>query len=180
MNFKNQKTLLIIKPDGMQRGLAGEILSRLERVGLKIVDAKMVVADHELASAHYPVTDEWLETVGGKSLGDYEKFGLDPMEHIGTKDAKEIGEMIHKFNIEYLMSGPVLAFVLEGDHAVELVRKLVGSTVALLAPAGTIRGDFAADSAVLANSEKRSIRNLVHASGTHEEAETEIKLWFGK
>lgn len=180
MNIKNQKTLLIIKPDGMQRGLAGEILSRFEKVGLKVVDAKMVEADRELATAHYPVTDEWLEAVGGKSLGDYEKFGLDPIEFLGTKEPKEIGEMIHKFNIEYLMSGKVLAFILEGDHAVEVVRKLVGSTVALLAPAGTIRGDFCTDSAVLANSEKRSIKNLVHASGTPEEAEAEIKLWFGK
>jgi nucleoside-diphosphate kinase len=180
MNIKNQKTLLIIKPDGMERNLVGEILSRMERVGLKIIDAKMVEVDKELASAHYPVTDEWLVSVGNKSLGDYEKFGLDPIEYVGSNDPKKIGEMIHGFNIEYLMSGKVLAFILEGDHAVEICRKLVGSTVALMAPAGTIRGDFATDSAVLANSEKRSIRNLVHASGTPEEAEAEIKLWFGK
>lgn len=178
MGTFSEKTLVILKPDALKRSLAGEIILRLERVGLKLVDAKMVKVDEELAKAHYPVTNEWLETVGGKSLGDYEKYGMDPVESIGTKVPKEIGELIHKFNISYLMSGPVLAMVWEGNHAIEVVRKLVGPTVSVLAPAGTIRGDFSTESAIVANAEKRSIENLVHASGSKEEASREIKLWF--
>lgn len=178
MSQMNQRTLLIIKPDGMKRGLAGEILARFERVGLKITDAKMIQASRELAQAHYPVTDDWLISVGQKSLGDYEKFEVDPVQAVGTNDPKKIGEMIHEFNIKYLTSGKVLVFILEGNHAVEIVRKLVGPTISLLAPAGTIRGDYSTESAIVANSEHRSIENLVHASGTSEEAEVEIKLWF--
>lgn len=175
----NEKTLVIVKPDGMKRHLIGEIILRLEKVGLNLVDAKMAQADEERAKAHYPVTEEWLLGVGGKSLGDYEKYGLDPVESLGTKEPKEIGEMIHQFNIKYLMSGKVLAMVWEGNHAIEVVRKLVGSTVSVLAPAGTIRGDFSNESAIVANAEKRSIENLVHASGSKEEADREIELWFG-
>ena len=175
--FKEQ-TLIIIKPDGMKRGLIGEVISRLERVGLKMVDARMVEVDEKLAKAHYPVSDEWLVGVGGKSLGDYEKYGIDPVASIGTDDPKEIGHLIHQFNIKYLMQCPILAMVWEGNHAVEVVRKLVGPTVAVLAPAGTIRGDLATDSAIVANSEQRSLENLVHASGSIEEAKREIELWF--
>ncbi len=167
-----------MKPDAMERGLVGEIISRLERVGLKIVAAKLVKVDEELAIAHYPVTDEWLEGVGNKSLGDYQKFGLDPVQSIGTSNPKEIGHQIHKFNMEYLMEAPVLALVFEGNHAVELVRKLVGSTLPLLAAPGTIRGDFSNESAIVANADKRSIKNLVHASGEVAEANREITLWF--
>ncbi|OGE30350.1 nucleoside-diphosphate kinase [Candidatus Daviesbacteria bacterium RIFCSPHIGHO2_01_FULL_44_29] len=179
MNQFNQKTLVIVKPDGMRRHLIGEIIKRLEQVGLDLVDAKYTQANEQLARDHYPVTDEWLEAVGGKSLGDYQKYGLDPMATLGTADPKEIGRMIHQFNIKYLMSGPVLAMVWEGNHAIEIVRKLVGSTVASVALPGTIRGDFAIDSAIAANAEKRSIQNLVHASGSIEEAAREIELWFG-
>lgn len=180
MNDFKQKTLVVIKPDGMVRNLCGEILARFERVGLKLVDAKMVEVSEELAQAHYPVTDEWLEAVGGKSLGDYEKNGLDPIKFMGTNEPRKIGEMVHEFNIKYLMRGKVLALVLEGNHAVEIVRKLVGPTLPLLAPAGTIRGDYAMESAIVANALHRSIENLVHASGTPEEAAREIKLWFGE
>lgn len=176
----NQRTVVIIKPDGIAKGLVGEITSRFEKVGLKIVDMKMVQPSDELAQAHYPVTEEWLVGVGNKSLADYEKFGLNPVEYMGTKDPRQIGEKIHQFNIKYLTTGEVIAIILEGIHAVEVVRKLVGPTIPVLAPAGTIRGDFSIESAVVANAESRSIENLVHASGSVEEAEREIKLWFGE
>lgn len=178
MSNLTQQTLVVMKPDAMERGLAGEIISRLEKAGLKIVAAKLVKVDEKLAKAHYPVTDEWLETVGNKSLGDYEKFGLDPIATMGTSEAKEIGKQIHQFNIKYLMEAPVLALVFQGNHAVELVRKLVGSTLPLLAAPGTIRGDYSNESAIVANADKRSIKNLVHASGEVEEAKREISLWF--
>lgn len=175
-----EKTLVLIKPDAMRRNLAGEIISRFERVGLKIVDCKMVQADEKLAAAHYPVTDEWLEGVGGKSLSDFEKYGVDAVEVMGTNDPKEIGKLIHKYNQENLLGGPVIALVFEGDHAVEVVRKLAGSTNPILAAPGTIRGDYSNHSALVGNMQKKPIQNLVHASGTVEEAEREIELWFGK
>lgn len=174
-----QKSLVLIKPDGMARNLAGEIIRRIEQIGLKMVDAKMVSASDELASKHYPETEEWLNLVGEKSLEDFVKYDMDAIEVLGTKEPMEIGRLILKFNKEYLMSGPVLAMVFEGPHAIELIRKLVGSTNPILAAPGTIRGDFCTDSALLSDIEKRSIYNLVHASGSADEAEREIKLWFG-
>lgn len=176
----NQKTLIFIKPDALARNLAGEILARFQRVGLKIVNAKMFWPDEKLASAHYPVTDEWLEKVGNNTLDDCKKYGYDPIKVIGTDVPKEVGYLIHKYNKEMLLSGPVLAFVLEGTHAVEVVRKLVGHTVPVLAVPGTIRGDYSNDSAMAANLDKRTIYTLVHASGSKEEAQREIDLWFGR
>lgn len=173
-----QKTLVLIKPDALERNLAGEIISRLERVGLKIVDCKMVQADAELAKAHYPVTDEWLIKVGNNTISDSEKYGFDPKEMMGSDDPKELGEMIHRFNQEYLLSGKVIALIFEGKHAVEIVRKIIGHTIPVFAQPGTIRGDLANESVVFANYQGRSVYNLVHASGTPEEAQREIKLWF--
>ncbi len=174
-----QKSLVLIKPDGMARNLAGEIIRRIEQIGLKMVDAKMVSASDELASKHYPETEEWLNLVGEKSLEDFVKYDMDAVEVLGTKEPMEIGRLILKFNKEYLMSGPVLAMIFEGPHAVELIRKLVGSTNPIMAAPGTIRGDFCTDSALLSDIEKRSIYNLVHASGSTDEAGREIELWFG-
>lgn len=176
----NQQTFVFIKPDAMARNLAGEIIARFQRVGLKIVNCKMVWADEKLAKAHYPVTDEWLVKVGNNTLDDCTKYGYEAKEVVGSDDPKEIGHLIHRYNQEMLLSGPVLAMILEGSHAVEVVRKLVGHTVPILAAPGTIRGDYSNDSSIAANSEKRTIYTLVHASGSIEEAEREINLWFGK
>lgn len=175
-----QKSLVLIKPDGMKKNLSGEIIRRIEQTGLKLVDAKMVEASEELASTHYPESEEWLQLVGEKSLEDFVKYEIDPVEILGTKEPREIGLLVLKFNKEYLMSGPVLALVFEGPMAIELIRKLVGATNPIKAAPGTIRGDFCTDSALQSDIEKRSIYNLVHASGTSDEAEREIKLWFGK
>lgn len=176
----NQKTLVVLKPDAMKRRLVGEIISRFEKVGLSIVASKVVKVNPDLAKSHYPVTDEWLVKVGTNSLDDFKKYGFDIKEHIGTDEPKEIGKLIHHYNQEFLQSGPVLALILEGPHAVELVRKLVGHTVPILSAPGTIRGDFAGESALVATSSKRTVENLVHASGNVEEAQREIELWFGK
>lgn len=180
MDKINQKTLVVIKPDGMQRGLAGEIIMRFERVGLKIVNAKLVQIDEKLALEHYPVTDEWLKKVGNNTISDCLKYGIDVKETMGTDVDIEIGKMIHGWNVEYLMSSPVLALVFEGIHAIEVVRKICGPTLPLLAPPGTIRGDFSSASALSGNMNKQSILNFVHASGDPAEAEREIELWFGK
>lgn len=179
-NPMKQKTLVLIKPDGMARGLAGEIISRFERVGLKIVKAQLIEASEELAHAHYPTTPEWLQKVGNNTINDCQKYNVDVTKAMGTDVPSEIGELVHKWNMEYILSAPILALVFEGIHAVEVVRKLCGPTLPLLAPPGTIRGDLSSNSAISENIENKPIRNLIHASGTVEEAEREIQLWFGK
>jgi nucleoside-diphosphate kinase len=175
-----QRTLVLVKPDAMNRGLAGEIISRFEKVGLKIVHCRLVEADQQLASTHYPVTEEWLMKVGNNTLNDCEKYDVDVMEAMGTNDPIAIGHKVHEWNMEYILSSPILAIVFEGAHAVEVVRKLCGPTLPLLAAPGTIRGDFSSASALSENMAKMPIRNLVHSSGSTEEAKREIELWFGK
>lgn len=179
-NPMNQQTLVLIKPDGMARGLAGEIISRFERVGLKLVKAQLIHPTKELAQKHYPTTPEWLVKVGNNTISDCGKYGVDVKEAIGTDVPSEIGELVHKWNMEYISGAPVLALVWEGIHAVEVIRKLCGPTLPLLAAPGTIRGDFSSNSAISENVENKPIRNLIHASGTPDEAQREIELWFGK
>lgn len=174
-----EQTLIVIKPDGVLRSLTGEILSRLEKAGLKLVAAKMVSVSKELADKHYPADREALWTgIGHKTLDNYKALEIDAKELLGTNDPKEIGAMVRVWLLEYIASGPVFAAVFEGPHAVELVRKIAGHTLPLLSPPGTIRGDYSFDSAYLANTGKRAIKNLIHASGEVEEAKYEIPLWF--
>lgn len=175
-----EKTLVLLKPDAVRRGLVGEILARFERVGLKIVGLKMVTPTREFAAKHYPNTPEWIEGMGKKTLETYRDRGIDPIAEVGTTDPMKIGEMVKGWNIDYLSSGPVVAIVFEGLHAIATVRKLCGKTMPFFAEPGTIRGDYSSSSAVVANSVRRAVRNLVHASSTTEEAEHEIGHWFGK
>lgn len=174
-----EQTLVVVKPDGVVRGLTGRIVARFERIGLKVVAAKMMQVEKDLAEKHYPKDrDELWEGIGNKTLENYKEEGVDPMEALGTADAKEIGHIVRIWLHEYISEGPVFAFVLEGPHAVELVRQVVGHTLPLKAAPGTIRGDYSFDSSVIANEKKRPIRNLIHASGNREEAEFEVALWF--
>jgi len=173
-----EQTLVLIKPDGVKRGLIGEILKRFEQRGLKIIGMKLVYPEESLAKQHYPVTEEWYAKVGKNTLDDYEKYGIDVEENMGTKDPIEIGKKVHKWNIELLTSGPVVAMVLEGTHAIESARKLAGETIPNFAQIGTIRGDFTGASALSANSKNKAVYNLVHTSKDQEEAKEEIKLWF--
>ncbi len=174
-----EQTLIVLKPDAVTRGLSGEIISRFEKIGLKIVAARFVLVDKPMAAKHYPADREsFLRGMGQKTLENYEKMGANPVKMLGTKDTLEIGKMIREWLIDYITSGPVLAIVLEAPHAVELVRKVCGHTLPLLSPPGTIRGDFAYDSSYLANTAKRAIKNMIHASGTVDEAKYEIPLWF--
>ncbi len=174
-----EKTLVVLKPDAILRGLSGEILKRFEKAGLKLIGAKMVSVSKELAEKHYPADrHEWIEQIGHKTLANYKKLEADVKKLLGTDDPKEIGKMARVWLLDYITSGPVLAVVFEGPHAVDLVRKIVGHTLPLESAPGTIRGDYSFDSSLLANSSKRAIKNLVHASGSKEEAEYEIPLWF--
>ncbi len=174
-----ERTLVVLKPDAVARGLSGQIITRFENVGLKIVAVKLLAAKKDLVEKHYPDNREelWIG-IGNKTLDNYKSLDMDPKASLGTNDAKEIGKMVRVWLMDYIMEGPVLAFVLEGPHAVELVRKLCGHTLPLLSAPGTIRGDFSFDSSYLANNAKRPIKNLMHASGNVAEAEYEIPLWF--
>ena len=176
--MKNERTLIVIKPDGVQRSLVGEIIQRFERVGLKLVAIKMVQPSEDMATKHYYEVggDEWVEEVGRKARAAYEKKG----EESPYKTNKENGMAVLQANAKYLSAGPVVAIVLEGAHAVELVRKIAGATAPLLADVGTIRGDLTLDSYPLADTDRRSVRNLLHASGTVDEAKQEIDIWFKK
>ena len=173
-----ERTLIVVKPDGVQRNLVGEIIKRYERVGLKIVGMKFVYPSEEMATKHYYDVggDEWLEEVGRKARSAYEKKGMESPYSTN----RENGEAVLKSNAKYLSSGPVVAFVLEGSQAVELTRKLAGATEPLTADVGTIRADFTLDSYSLADADGRSVRNLLHASGSVEEAEKEINIWFNE
>ena len=140
-----ERTFVALKPDAVQRGLMGEIISRFEKVGLKIIGMKMVLMDKKFSEKHY---------------------------------AAHLKKDFYKSLETFMTSGPVIAICLEGLHSVELVRKIVGHTLPLESAPGTIRGDYSFDSSLLANSSKRAIKNLVHASGSKEEADYEIPLWF--
>lgn len=174
-----EKTLIIIKHDGVARGLVGKIIKRFESIGLKIIAMEFLQSTDDMGHGHYPTTDEWFRKVGERTLGDYAKKGKDAKEELGTDDPMEIGKLVKKWNVDYLTHGPVLAVVLEGPGAVALGRKLVGDTIPANALPGTIRGDFGFDTIDMANQDKRPLYNIIHASGEVAEAEEEISLWFG-
>lgn len=173
-----ERTLVIVKHDGVARGLVGEIVTRIERVGLKLVAFEMIDPDQNIGQKHYPDSEEWKRKVGERTLEEYKERNIDANEALGTNDPIEIGNMVKEWNVEYLTSGPVVAMVWEGPNAVKVIRKLVGDTVPANSAPGTIRGDFSWDSPEVANEQKRPFYNLIHASGTKEEAQEEIALWF--
>ncbi len=173
-----ERTFVMIKPDGTKRGLVGEIISTFERAGLKIVALKMTIATEELVVKHYPETDKWFSSVGKKTLDGYVKMGLDAKQELGIDDKIEIGKMVKKWLIDYIISGNVVAMILEGNAAVSNVRRICGETIPIFADPGSIRGGYCLDSPDLANAEKRPIQNLIHASGDFDEAQFEIGLWF--
>ncbi|MBU6430948.1 MAG: nucleoside-diphosphate kinase [Patescibacteria group bacterium] len=173
-NFKKEKTLVIIKPDGLQRSLAGEIIKRYERIGLKLVGLKMTVPNEEMIEKHYTLDPEWVRITGEKTIKGYKDKGMKPP----TEDPLKITKILLKRLKKYMSSGPVIAMVWQGAHAVAIVRKITGGTEPLASDVGTIRGDFVLDSYEMSDVSERCIRNLVHASGSVKEAEDEIKHWF--
>lgn len=146
-----EKTLVLIKPDGVFRHLIGKILMRFEEAGLKIIGLKMVWIDEKIAKKHY-------------------------REDIAIK----YGEKVREELLNYIKEGPVVAIILEGADAIKVTRKIVGSTYPNESPAGTIRGDFAHISKEYGNRKGIMIKNLIHASGNKEDADIEIPLWFDK
>lgn len=174
MHPKNERTLVVIKPDGVQRTLIGEIIGRFERLGLKLVGMKMLVPTAEHIEKHYTLDPEWRRITGEKRVKNAREKG----EVLPTEDPYEITAVILEKNIKYMTAGPVVAMVWQGAHATELVRKIVGSTEPRTSDVGTIRGDYVLDSYTMGDTDGRAVRNLIHASGTAKESETEIKHWF--
>ncbi len=173
-----ERTFAIIKPDGVKRGLVGEILRRIEQRGLKVIACEMVMPSRAQADKHYPKDAKWIKRIGEKTMATYAKYAIDPKKHLGTDDLEKIGRIVREWILDYMTSGPVVKMVIEGVHAIDMVRKLAGATAPVFAELGSIRGDFSADSPIAANTAKRAVHNLIHASETPEEAEHEIGLWF--
>lgn len=171
---KKERTLTILKPDAIQRTLIGEIIGRYEKVGLKLVAIKMMIPTADLIEKHYTLDPEWRRVTGEKTIKGYTDKGLTPP----ITDPLEITRLLLVKLVKYMTAGPVIAMVWEGAHAVEIVRKLTGSTEPLLSDVGTIRGDYVLDSYRMTDKDNRSIRNLVHASGSVKEAQDEISHWF--
>jgi nucleoside-diphosphate kinase len=171
---KTERTLVVVKPDGIQRALIGEIMGRYERLGLKLVGLKMLVPTEAMIEEHYLLDPNWKKNVGEKSIASYVKKGETPP----SSDPIEVANIVVAALKKYMTSGPVIAMVWEGAHAVELVRKITGGTEPRSAAIGTIRGDFVLDSYQMADTDGRAIRNLIHASGSIAEADMEIPHWF--
>ena len=172
--MKRERTLVIIKPDGVQRSLIGEIIRRYERAGLKLTALKFFVPAPELVEKHYLSDAGWLESVGVKSLAAYDKKGL-KAPFINPIDC---GQAVLGRLIKYLSSGPVAAMIWEGNQAAAIVKKITGGTEPQTSDVGTIRGDLTIDSYELADNDERAVRNLIHASGSPAEAAREIAIWF--
>ena len=168
-----ERSLIVLKPDTVQRSLVGEIIKRIEQTGLKLTAMKMLVPERDQLVQHYNKDEVWFKEKGANIVRDLEAQGR-PIE----KEAIEYGRDIIEMMVVYMQKAPVVAFVAEGNQAVAVVKKLVGSTEPTTSDVGTIRGDFTIDSYSHSAFEDRGVRNLVHCSDSPEEAEREIALWF--
>ncbi len=170
---QKERTFVIIKPDGVQRNLIGDIIKRIEYTGLKLVGLKMITCPEDKLFIHYNKDDAWYSAKGQKVVDNMTVKGLTP-----TKEAIEYGKDIVRALVGYMQSSPVIAMVWEGNEAVGVVRKIVGSTEPTTSDVGTIRGDYTLDSYAIANFENRAVRNLIHSSEFPDEADREIAIWF--
>jgi nucleoside-diphosphate kinase len=173
MHPKKQRTFVAVKHDGVQRGLVGEIIKRIERTGLKIVAMKMFVPDMERTKEHYSKDDVWCTKVGERTVENLRKDGKEP-----KMSALEYGQEVLDALYKYFTLGPIVAFVVEGNQSVAIVKKLVGGTEPSTSDVGTIRGDFTIDSYDISNIDGRAVRTLMHCTDKPEEAEREINIWF--
>jgi nucleoside-diphosphate kinase len=170
---KKERTFVILKPDAIQRSLVGDLLRRIEKVGLKIVGLKMVLATEDQCWTHYNKDEAWFLSKGEKIIISRQGFNM-PIE----KEAAEYGKDIVRALVKFMTASPIIPIVIEGNQAVGIVKKLVGGTEPLTSDVGTIRGDLTLDSYDLAGLDDRAVRNLIHCSDQVSEAEREIKIWF--
>ncbi|PIT88295.1 MAG: nucleoside-diphosphate kinase [Candidatus Magasanikbacteria bacterium CG10_big_fil_rev_8_21_14_0_10_36_32] len=173
MANKKERTFVIIKPDGVQRSLIGDIIKRIERTGLKLVALKLVIPTEDQCWKHYNKDDAWFELKGAKMVDSRKAAGLS-----ADKPAIEYGKDIVRLLVKFMTSGPVVAMIWQGNESAGIVKKIVGGTEPMTSDVGTIRGDLTIDSYDLAGGDERAVRNLVHCSDKPEEAEREIKIWF--
>ncbi|MBI2054807.1 MAG: nucleoside-diphosphate kinase [Candidatus Sungbacteria bacterium] len=177
-----ETTFVIVKPDGVKRGLVGEVIRRIEQRGLKIVALEMIWATRKEMDKHYPKDRAWITNLGANTLKTYQEFKIpvNLKKEYGTSDPHKIGLKVRGWLLDFMISGPVVKIGVEGLHAIKMVRKIVGPTIPAFAEMGTVRGDFSVDSPALANANRRAIHNLIHASGNLAEARNELKMWFKK
>ena len=175
-----ERTLIIIKPDAVKRGLIGTIIDTFEKVGLKLMAGKMLRPSADVIKNHYPGTPPWIREMGEKTLESFKQSGADVKKQFGTEDPVQLGKFVYDRLIRYWSEGPIVVMIWEGPGAVAIARKLRGHTIPLLAQTGTLHSDYSFDSSPLSASLDRVVKTFVHASGTVEEAEREIKYWFGK
>lgn len=179
-NVLKEKTLVVIKPDAVKRALTGKIIAKIEGVGLKLVACKMILATEEQVLGHYPIQDrEWVSMVGEKTLKTFSELNIDVKKRLGTSDPFELGQAVVKKLVNHWKEGPVVLMIWEGPHAIQIVRKLRGVTTPLQAEPGSLLGDLSFDSQVVATMQDRAMKTFAHASGSKDEAEREIKHWFG-
>lgn len=177
-----ETTFVIVKPDGVKRGLTGEVIRRIEQRGLKIVALEMIWAKRGEMDAHYPKDKAWISNLGANTIRGYTEYNIpvDFKKEYGTDDPYKIGLKVREWLLDFMTSGPVVKIGVQGLHAIKMVRKIVGPTIPSFAEMGTIRGDYSVDSPALANANKRAVRNLIHASGNPDEAKNELGMWFKK
>ncbi|MBI2085993.1 nucleoside-diphosphate kinase [Candidatus Daviesbacteria bacterium] len=165
-----QQTLILIKPDGVQRDLTEEIIKRYKAAGLKIVKRKDIMAPLDIVEKHYPMDPDYLKLIGEKTIAAGQQ----------VKSAEDQGRKVVTWLRKFITSGPIVALLLEGEDAIVTARKTTGFTDPATAEKGTIRGDLGTDNILKANQEERPVYNLIHASGSADEAQKEIELWFGE
>ncbi len=168
-----ERSLVLLKPDTVQRSLVGEVVKRFEQTGLKIAAMKMVVPTEDQLLRHYNKDDAWYERKGKGIAEELKSQGKEV-----TKEPIEYGKDIIRTIVHYMTAAPVVAMIMEGNKAVSVVTKIVGTTEPSTSDVGTIRGDYTVDSYAHATFENRAVRNLVHQSESPEEAEREIAIWF--
>ncbi|MEM0149743.1 MAG: nucleoside-diphosphate kinase [Candidatus Micrarchaeaceae archaeon] len=170
-----ERTLILVKPDGVYRALIGKIITTFEDAGLKVVGIKMLKPSRKLVEAHYIWDEAWAKGVWEKTTKNATEKGIKI-----TENYEQMGKRIRGMLIDYVAEKPVIAAVIEGNEAAAVVRKLVGATAPAKADPYSIRGRFSVDSYDLADSQKRAVANLVHASEDSKIAEREIAVWFKK
>jgi nucleoside-diphosphate kinase len=173
MGIEKERTLVLIKPDGVERAIIGRVISKFEDAGLKVVAMKLIKADEDKVGKHYVYDEGWLVSVGSKAKKSMKEKGTDTAE-----TELEIGKRVRGLLIKELTRSPIVALVLEGYATTEVARKIAGPTEPKKADPSTIRGGFTSDSYELADAFKRPVRNVVHVSESREIAEKEIRLWF--
>jgi len=173
-----ERTLIILKPDAVKRGLVGKVIETFENAGLKLMAAKMLRPDKQVIKNHYPGTSEWIKEMGEKTIASFKQSGDDVMKTFKTEDPEKLGQFIYERLIKYWMEGPIFVMVWQGPNAVTVARKLRGHTIPSLAVPGTLLAQYSFDSSPLSASLDRVVKTFIHASGSTDEAEREIKYWF--